>query len=70
FKNNKLPLMPLAGVGNELFDDAREIGLENQIPKFAKIIKPDFKESVKISEKEVKKALKTKKKVSVTVGPN
>ncbi|MFZ9005371.1 MAG: thiamine biosynthesis protein [Nitrosopumilaceae archaeon] len=70
FQNNKLPLMPLSGVGTELFDDAREIGLETQIPKMNKIIKLDFKETPKISEKDVKSVLKTKKTVNVTVGPN
>jgi hypothetical protein len=70
FQNDKLPLIPLSGVDRELFDDAKEIGLESQIPKMCKVIKMDFKEIPKISEKDVKTALKTKKTVNVTVGPN
>jgi hypothetical protein len=70
FQNDKLPLMPLSGVDKELFDDAKEIGLESQIPKMSKVIKMDFKEIPNISEKDVKTALKTKKTVNVTIGPN
>lgn len=70
FQNDKLPLIPLSGVDSRLFDDAKEIGLESQIPKMSKAIKMDFKEIPKISEKDVKTALKTKKTVNVTVGPN
>ncbi|MFB5619150.1 MAG: hypothetical protein ACE5RE_06120 [Candidatus Nitrosomaritimum aestuariumsis] len=70
FQNNRLPIIPLSGVGTELYEDAKEIGLETQIPKISKIIKLDFKEIRKISEKDVKSALKTKKTVNVTVGPN
>ena len=70
FQNDKLPLIPLNGVDNGLFDDAKEIGLESQIPKMSKIIKMDFKEIPKISEKDVKTALKTKKTVNVAIGPN
>ena len=70
FQNDKLPLIALSGVDRELFDDAKEIGLESQIPKMSKVIKMDFKEMPKISEKDVKTALKTKKTVNVTVGPN
>ena len=36
----------------------------------SKAIKMDFKEIPKISEKDVKTALKTKKTVNVAVGPN
>ena len=70
FQNNKLPLIPLSGVNSGLFDDAKEIGLESQIPKMSKVIKMDFKEIPKISEKVVKTALRTRKTVIVTVGPN
>jgi hypothetical protein len=70
FQNDKLPLIPLSGVDRELFDDAKEIGLESQIPKMSKVLKMDFKEIPKISEKDVKTALKTKKTVNVAVGPN
>ena len=70
FQNGKLPLIPLSGIDKGLFDDAKEIGLESQIPKMSKVIKLNFKEIPKISEKDVKTALKTKKTVNVTVGPN
>jgi hypothetical protein len=70
FQNNKLPIMPLNGVDAKLFEEAKEIGLEKQIPKMNKIILMNSKEIHKITGKEVKFALNTKKTVDVIIGPN
>ncbi len=70
FQNNKFPIMPLNGVDSKLFEEAKEIGLEKQIPKINKIILMISKEIPKISAKDVKSALNTKKTVDVKVGPN
>ena len=70
FQKNKIPLIPLSGVDSQLFDDAKEIGLEAKFSKIGKTIKMNFKEMSKISEKDVKTALKTKQTVKITVGPN
>ena len=70
FQNNKLPIMPLQGVDFKLFEEAREIRLEKQIPKMNKIILMTLNEIPKILAKDVKSALNTKKTVNVKVGPN
>jgi len=70
FQNNKLPIMPLNGVDFKLFEEAKEIRLEKQIPKMNKIILMTLNEISKISAKDVKSALNTKKTVDVKVGPN
>ena len=70
FQNNKMPIMPLNGVDFKLFEEAREIRLEKQIPKMNKIILMTLNEIPKILAKDVKSALNTKKTVNVKVGPN
>ena len=70
FQNNKLPIMPLNGVDFKLFEEAKEIGLEKQIPKMNRIIQMNSKETPKISIKDIKNALDTKKTVDVVIGPN
>jgi len=70
FQNNKLPIMCLNGVGNTLFDEAKEIGLEKQIPKINKIIAMNSDKIPKISPKDLKSALNTKEIVDVIIGPN
>ena len=70
FRNNKLPVMPLNGVDFKLFEEAKEIRLEKHIPKMNKIILMTLNEISKISAKDVKFALNTKKTVDVKVGPN
>ena len=70
FQKNKLPIMPLHGIDTKMFDDAKEIGLEKQIPKMKKNIQMNLGEIKKISEKEIKSAVNTKKTVKVLIGPN
>lgn len=70
FQNNKLPIMPLNGVDAKLFEEAKEIGLEKQIAKMNKVILMNSKEIPKISEKDVKSAINSKKTVDVVIGPN
>jgi hypothetical protein len=70
FLNNKMPILPLNGVDIKLFEEAKEIGLEKQIPKMNKTILMTLKEMPKISAKDVKSALNTKKTVDVEIGPN
>jgi len=38
FCKNKIPIIPLTGVDNELFTEAKEIGLERNIKKLEKMI--------------------------------
>ena len=72
FKKNFIPWLPLAGLDKDIFDNAKETGLEKNIMKIEKMASLKFKG--KTSEREAQKianqAIKTKKVVSVTVGPN
>ncbi len=70
FQNKKMPILPLNGVDSKMFEEAKEIGLEKQIPKMNKTIQMTSKEIPKISANDVKSALNTKKSVDVVVGPN
>jgi len=70
FQNNKLPIMCLNGISTTLFDEAKEIGLEKQIPKINKIIAMNSDKIPKISAKDLKSALNTKEAVDVIIGPN
>ena len=72
FKKKFIPRFHLAGLDREILDNAREIGLEKYIVKIEKMANLKF--NGKTSEKEAQKianqAIKTKKVVSVMVGPN
>ena len=70
FQNNKSPILPLNGIDTKLFDVAKEIGLEKQIPKLNKVIQMDSKKIPKILDKDIKSGIKTKKTVNVLIGPN
>jgi len=70
FQKNKLPIMPLSGVDTKLFAEAKEIGLEKQIPKLEKLFMMNSNEIPNFLSKDVDYALKTKKRVTIKVGPN
>jgi hypothetical protein len=70
FEKKKIPLIPLAGVDINLFDDAREIGLERNTKKLEKMVTINSNEIPAFAKKQVDTSLKTKKIVSVQVGPN
>ena len=70
FGKKKTPIIPLAGVDSNLFDDAKEIGLERSLKKLEGIISINSNEVPIYAKKEVENAFKTKKMISVKVGPN
>ncbi|MEK6962020.1 MAG: thiamine biosynthesis protein [Thermoproteota archaeon] len=72
FKKNFIPWLPLAGLDRDIFDNAKEIGLEKYIIKIEKLanLKFDGKSYEKEAQKIANQAIKTKKVVSVIVGPN
>jgi len=67
FEKKKIPLIPLAGVDELLFDDAKEIGLEKSIRK---LVTTSSNEIPSYLKKEVELAIKTKKTILVEVGFN
>ena len=70
FQNKKIPILPIFGLDDRLFDDAKEIGLEKNIHKIHKIISLDIDKIPKIIDKDFKRNLKTKETVNVIIGPN
>ena len=66
----KIPIMPLSGIDNRLFDDAKEIGLERNIKKIEKFVTQNFKKLSSSSKNQTGYSLKTKKIIEVRVGPN
>ena len=70
FGKNKIPIIPLAGVDNNLFNEAKEIGLEKRIRKLEKIVISSSDNITTFLKKEVEMSIKTKKVISIKVGPN
>jgi len=70
FHKDRLPIMPLNGVDYKLFEEAKEIGLEKQIPKLEKSFIINSNKIPNISDKNVNFAIKSKKSVTVKIGPN
>ena len=72
FDYGLVPYVPLSGIGFEVFENAREIGLEKYIGKIEKIIqtKIEEKHSKESSTKDIDGILKNKKIVRVKLGPN
>lgn len=70
FSKKKIPIIPLTGVDNQLFQEAKEIGLERNIKKLEKIVSITSNEIPIYSKTEVTSALKTKQMISINLGPN
>jgi len=70
FQNKKIPILPIFGLDDRLFDDAKEIGLEKNIHKILKIISLDIEKMPENSEKDLRLNLKTKETVNIILGPN
>ena len=70
FEKNKIPIIPLAGVDTNLFNEAKEIGLENRVKKLEKIVTSRFDDITTFLKKEVETSIKTKKVISIKLGPN
>ena len=70
FSKKKIPIIPLAGVDDQLFIEAKEIGLERNIKKLEKMINITSNDVPKFSKTDVELAHKTKKEISVKLGAN
>ena len=70
FQNGKTPIISLSGIDRGIFEDAKEIGLENRISKLNKIIGMNLQEFLTISKNEVKSSLNSRKRIEVVIGPN
>ena len=70
FEKKKIPIIPLAGVDSNLFNDAKEIGLERSLKKLENLVSMSTNEVPIYAKKEVESSFKTKKTISIIVGPN
>jgi len=70
FGKKKIPILPLTGVDSALFDEAKEIGLERNMKKLEKVVTISSNEIPSFAKKEVESALKTKKMITIQIGPN
>jgi len=73
FMNGFISLIPLSGLADEIFKDAKELGLGKYLSKIEKLGAMNFSNQ-HTSQVEIKKiaknALKKRKNVSITIGPN
>lgn len=70
FENGSIPIVPLAGVDSNLFEDLKEIGMEKNIPKIRKLISMNVRDFPSPSSKIIDEAIGSEKIVSISVGPN
>jgi len=73
YSKNLIPYFPLSGLDGNVFETAKEIGLEKYLSRIEKLGGSNFsnfKQSTKEIEKIVKETIMSKKTVLVNVGPN
>ena len=73
YNKDLIPYFPLSGLDDNVFESAREIGLEKYLSRIKKLGSTkfyNFKESTKKIEKIVGESILCKKTVSISVGPN
>ena len=73
FNKNLIPYFPLSGLDGNVFESAKEIGLEKYLPNIKKLGNIKFhssKQPTKETEKIVLESIKNKKTVSVKIGLN
>lgn len=73
FMNEFVSLVPLYGLANEVFEGAKELGLEKHLSKIEKLGRMNFS-NYHTSNVEIKKiarnTLEKRKNISITIGPN
>ena len=67
-----IPHIPLSGIGFEIFDNAKEVGLEKYIIKIEKTLQTKIaeKHGKKLSNEAISSIMTSKKTVGVKLGPN
>ena len=73
FDKDLIPYFPLSGLDDNVFESAKEIGLEkylNNIKKLCSIKFHNSKQPTKIIERIVNESIMNKKTVAVKIGPN
>ena len=73
YNKNLIPYFPLSGLDDNVFESAKEIGLEKYLSNIKKLGNIKFhnsKQPTKIIEKIVNESITNKKTVAVNIGPN
>jgi len=73
YSKDLIPYFPLAGLDDNVFESAKEIGLEKYLSRIKKLGNSkfyNFKQSPKKIEKIIKESIMSKKTVLISVGPN
>ena len=72
FNFGLIPHIPLSGIGFEIFDNAKEVGLEKYIIKIEKTLQTKIveKHGKKLSNEAIGRIMTSKKTVGVKLGPN
>ncbi len=73
FDKNLIPYFPLSGLDDNVFESAKEIGLEKYLSNIRKLGNIKFhnsKQPTKIIERIVNESIMNKKTVAVNIGPN
>ena len=70
FEKNFIPYLPISGLDENIFETSKEIGLEKYLGNIEKLAKTQVPLSHKKVTGIVKSAIKTGKKISISVGPN
>ena len=72
FEAGLIPHIPLSGIDSELFDNAKEIGLEKFVVKIETMLRKKTRKIVnkKTTVKNIAEIIKTKKAVKIGLGPN
>ena len=70
FKKNQFCYLPLSGMDESIFLDAKKIGLEKRLGSISKLVKTKFSSPSDNAQKLAESALKSRRVVSITVGEN
>ena len=71
FESGLIPHIPLSGIDSEIFDNAKEIGLEKFLPRIENVLrKKKTYQKIKFTDAAVNAILNSKKTVLVELGPN
>ena len=70
FESKKIPIVPLAGTDTNLFEDAKEIGIERNFNKIEKLFTVKSVQFPDVLNKELELIVNTKKTIDITMGPN
>lgn len=73
FQKKLIPHVPLASLDDNILENAKEIGLGKYLPRIMKLGKMKFNRMTNVQKEALKiahQALKTRKRLTVTIGPN